>query len=475
VSRKQETRATPHRRRWLGGIIKKKDKISMTTNQPLDVQAFIDARKFSSYQIGIAVVCLIVTTLDGLDIGVIGSLGPSIKGEWGLNPAQLGRLFGVGLIGLTLGALMFGPLADRYGRRPLLMIGVAGFGLFTLASAYSSSPDTLIVLRFFTGVFLGGALPSAITLASEYAPSRHKFLIVTMVNCGYTIGGALGGVIAARMTVGPDGWRHVLVLGGVLPLLILPLLWFKLPESIRFMLSKPSEHPKIVGILRKIAGDNSLQVASFVQPVKYAGKSPVAGLFAPDMRAGTLLVWGSLFMCLLLYYLLSSWLPTVIHDAGATLQESVLMAAMFPVGSTVGAILLGWLMDRFNPYKVLSIALAVAGLCVVLIGQVYTAPWALAAVIFGAGFGTGGAIIGVDALATALYPVPIRGTGVSWALGIGRIGSIVGSVAGAALLALHLGLADMFLVIAVPAFIGAISIAMMARFIKVKSGLDIRH
>ncbi|HEY4073412.1 MAG TPA: aromatic acid/H+ symport family MFS transporter [Herbaspirillum sp.] len=440
----------------------------MTASQVVDVQRFIDENKVSNFQIIVVVLCFLITTLDGFDVGVIGSLAPSIKAEWGLSGVELGRLFGVGLFGLTLGALVFGPLVDRFGRRPILMLAVAGFGIFSFASGYSNSIGTLVVLRFITGFCLGGAMPNAITLTSEYAPAKHRFLMLMAVSCGFTIGGGLGGIVAAHFVAGAEGWRHVLMLGGILPILLLLPLWLALPESIRYLVTKNRGHDEAARVLGRIAPDERLQNCTF-SVVQYATDgSPIANLFARGIRGGTLLLWFTFFMGLLLYYLLTSWLPTVINGNGSSLKESVLLAAMFPIGSTVGAIILGLLMDRFNPYKVLTTALFCAGACVTAIGYVYGTWWMLGIAIFGAGFGTGGAVIGLDALAAAFYPVAMRGTGVSWALGVGRMGSIIGSMAGGVLLSLHWDLSGVFTLVAVPAFLGCFTILGMGRLSRKK-------
>ncbi|MGY8632048.1 aromatic acid/H+ symport family MFS transporter [Bradyrhizobium sp. 14AA] len=429
----------------------------------VDVQAIIDAHRLSPFQIFLSLVCFVVAVLDGMDVVVIGSLAPSIRMEWDVSPDRLANLFGAGLVGLAAGALIFGPLADKFGRRSSLVLSVIGVGGATLAGGYSTSFEMLVVMRFIAGIFLGGALPNAITVASEYVPSRIRFTMLTFVSCGFAIGGALGNVIAAQLATGPEGWRHVLILGGALPLLLVPVLLLAVPESVRYLIAKDRGHKQIAKTIRRIAPMASLAGTTFVAPAGHEKGSPVAALFAPDLRRGTMLIWASQFMALLVYYFLSSWLPTVIHSGGVTIRTAVLLAAMIPVGTTVGAVSLGVIMDRFNPYRMLSASLIVATASIIALGQVYTNTFALGVAIFFAGSGIGGTIIGLNAIAASFYPAAVRGTGVSWSLGIGRLGSILGSMMGGFLIALNLGFSGLFTVAALPAFVAALCMAAMSR------------
>src|SRR5260370_5550704 len=200
----------------------------MTADQPIDVERFIDARGLSHVQVMLLVLCFLVVALDGFDTIAIGCIAPAIRTEWGATPAQLAPLFGAGLFGLMIGAFAFGPLADRLGRRAILAFTVLFFGVASLASAFAPSIGMLILLRFVTGLGLGGALPNAVTLTSEYCPEGRRSSLVMFMICGFPLGSALGGVAAAQL-IAEYGWRSVLVLGGILPLLLAPALWVILP------------------------------------------------------------------------------------------------------------------------------------------------------------------------------------------------------------------------------------------------------
>jgi len=432
----------------------------MTNDFVIDVQDFIDNHKLSWSQMATLLLCFLIVAIDGFDTAAIGFIAPAIREQWLLSPAALAPVFGVGLFGLTLGALIFGPLADKYGRKTILMFCVAFFGLASLASAYAHSFDMLIVLRFLTGLGLGGAMPNSVTLSSEYAPAKHRSVLVTTMFCGFTFGSALGGIGGAHL-VGAFGWRSVLITGGIMPLALLPLLFFYLPESVRYLAMRGTNLQQMRRILQRIAPAQDLRQARFSTPEKTKPGFPVARLFDPSVRRGTLFLWLTFFMSLLVIYLLSSWLPTLIKSAGFSLKDASLITAMFQVGGTVGAIVLGNLMDRHGAQRVLGVTYLLAGLFAAAIGSATTNMALLVAVVFGAGFCVSGAQVGANAYAASFYPTASRATGVSWASGIGRIGSILGSMAGGFMLSLGWGLPLIFILVAIPAVIAGLSMLLL--------------
>ncbi|SAL48466.1 MFS transporter [Caballeronia humi] len=434
----------------------------MSTQQTIDVQGFINAHRLSAMQVVTLLLCFLIVAVDGFDTAAIGFIAPAIRAEWGLTPAHLAPVFGAGLAGLMAGAFLFGPLADRFGRRTILMVCALFFGLASLASAYSNSVEMLVVLRFLTGLGLGGAMPNSVTLSSEYAPEKHRSVLVTTMFCGFTLGSALGGVAAAHV-VADFGWRAVLVIGGVLPLLLVPVLAWCLPESARFLVMKGKKPEQVRRTLQRIAPSMDLTNARFTVPEKAQTGFPVKHLFDPELRRGTLLLWLAFFMSLLVIYLLSSWLPTLISSTGMTLKKASLVTAMFQVGGTAGAIALGQLMDRFNPQRVLGLTYALAAVFTALIGSSTGNTAVLIVAVFGAGFCVSGAQVGANALAAGFYPTASRATGVSWASGIGRIGSVLGSMGGGWMLALGWGLPTVFALVGIPTIVAGISMLSMGK------------
>ncbi|SFI32115.1 MFS transporter, AAHS family, 4-hydroxybenzoate transporter [Collimonas sp. OK307] len=434
----------------------------MPTSPTMDVQQFIDSHPFSRFQKQLLVLCFLVVAIDGFDTASIGFIAPALRAEWHLTAASLAPLFGIGLFGLMSGALLLGPLADRYGRKPVLLLSVGFFAIASLLSAFATGLPMLLVLRFLTGLGLGGAMPSAITLTSEYCPQPRRASLVTLMFCGFTLGSAFGGLIAAQL-LASIGWRGVLMIGGALPLLLLPALWMALPESLRWMVMRGRGAVAIAALASRIEARSGHALPQLVVSDRKQPGSPVAQLFRPGLLGGTLLLWSTFFMSLLIIYLLSSWLPTLLSGAGHSLSQASFISSAFQIGGTAGAILLGRWMDRYRPQRVLAIAYLAAAVCIVAVGLSTDNVPLLVLAVFGVGFGVSGSQVGANALAAAFYPTASRATGVSWASAVGRSGSVVGSMVGGALLAAQLSNQTIFLLLAIPAVLAACALLAMGR------------
>ena len=201
----------------------------MASAQVVDVADFIDRRQLSLFQVLVVAICFLIVAIDGFDATVMGFLASSIRTEWGLTPTQLAPMLAASLFGLLAGAIIFGPLSDRFGRKTILLSCVALLGAASLAASASPSPPMLIALRFLTGLGMGGAMPNCVTLTSEYCPQKHRLALVTAMYCGFAVGSALGGFASAHLVVA-YGWRSPLAVGGVLPLALLPIAAWVLPE-----------------------------------------------------------------------------------------------------------------------------------------------------------------------------------------------------------------------------------------------------
>ncbi|CAM2189063.1 3-hydroxybenzoate transporter MhbT [Paraburkholderia sacchari] len=428
----------------------------------LDVTSFIDRNRVSPFQVLIAVLCFLIVAIDGFDTAAIGFIAPSIRALWHLSPQQLGPVFGAGLAGLMTGALLFGPIGDRVGRKRLLLGCLLVFGISSIASAAAPSFGWLIALRFVTGLGLGSAMPNAVTLTSEYCPARLRSFLVTTMFCGFTCGSALGGFAAAALIV-HYGWRSVLLVGGIVPLVMMLVYLRALPESVRYMVNAQWPAARIAATLRRIDPGARLDGVSFsVVDVSHGSTgSRIARLFTPELRRGTLLLWFTFFMSLLVIYLLQSWLPTLLHTSGASLRTAALVTAMFQVGGTLGAIALGWLMDRLNPCFVLAVAYVLAGVFTAAIGHLTASPWLAAISVFWAGVCVSGTQCGANALSAAFYPTDCRVTGVSYANGVGRFGSVLGSLAGGSMLAAGLDMPTLFSIVGAPAVVAGFAMAVL--------------
>jgi AAHS family 4-hydroxybenzoate transporter-like MFS transporter len=409
--------------------------VQLTSDGPSG--GLIERSKFGPLQISVIVLCALVALLDGFDTQAIAYVAPRIAQDWGVPPSSFGPIFSAGLVGLMLGAFIFGPVADRIGRKTVILFATAAFGLFALLTATAASLDQLLLYRLLTGVGLGAAMPNMISLTSEYAPARLRATAVMIMFCGFPLGSTIGGLIAGPL-MEVYGWQGVFVMGGVVPLILLPVLMFALPESVRFLAMRGRSEARIGKVLRRI--DPQASTADFIAEIQAESGSAAKGfsvlqLFKEGRAPGTLLLWVTFFMNLLVMYFLVNWLPTLIRESGLPLNLAILSSAILNLGGVVGAIILARMIDRWSPFAVLGAAYAVSAVFIVLIAYGATsAPVMLTAAAL-AGFGIVGGQIGCNAVAAALYPTAIRSTGVGWALGFGRIGAILGPLIGGALLA----------------------------------------
>lgn len=426
-----------------------------------DVREFINNCPVSLYQLRIVALCFLVVALDGFDTSAIGFIAPRIREQWSLAPTALAPIFGASLLGLMLGAFIFGPLSDRLGRRTVLACSVAWFGAACLASAFAPSFPVLVVLRFITGLGLGGAWPNAVTLTAEYCPERRRSTLLTIMFCGFSLGGAIGGLVTAFL-VQHFGWRSVLIIGGLVPLAFVPALLWLLPESARFLVLRGAPRAQVAHVLKRLAPGVWLDDdrAFTVRDAKPGAAVSVLDLFRHGHLRSTLLLWTTFFMGLLMIFLLQSWLPIVLRSAGMSLSSAALIAALLQTGGVVGSLSMGMLMDRFNPCRVVAAAYCIGGAAIFSIGHVDSHVLQGVAV-FLTGCGISGSQVCISVLSASFYPTHCRATGVSWASGIGRIGSIIGSMIGGVMLAWGWSGATMFSVIAIPALLAAIAMFLL--------------
>lgn len=415
--------------------------------------------KMSALQWIIVILCFLVVALDGLDTAAIGFVAPALVREFGVTKSALSPVFSAALLGMAIGAFIAGPLADKIGRKPVLIVSVLAFGICTLGCAWSNSIGMLTLLRFLTGLGLGGAMPSSGTLLSEYTPAKYRSLLVNSMYCGFPLGAAAGGFIAAGL-IPRYGWTSVFYVGGILPIALCFVL-LVLPESIRFMIVKKWPAEKIDRVIRRVAGTasiESLQLAAAQHGLRTG--NGVKMILSSDFRFGTFMLWIGYFMGLLVFYLLSSWLPTILQDAHFNVAESSRIAAMLPLGGVLGTVACGWMMDRHPPYLIVTAAFALGGLFIIVAGQSLESMPLLALTVFVLGFFMVGSQGSMLVLALRYYPTECRASGSAWMLGIGRFGGILGAFGGGALFAFGYSMASTIAIIALPAFIAAIAVAL---------------
>jgi MFS transporter, AAHS family, benzoate transport protein len=416
----------------------------------IDINEAIDEGPFGRFQWMIVGLCGLLLIVDGYDVFVAGTVLPKLIAEWGLTKPQAGALQAWALFGMMFGALIFGPLADRFGRKKGIAISFVLFTTATIATGFAQSPRQFEILRFLAGLGCGGLMPNAVALMNEYAPKRLRSTMVALMFSGYSI----GGMVAASLgiTIIPAlGWQWMFFVAAV-PLAILPFILWRLPESLGFLVrqDRQTEARAIYAKLypaQPIADDDRLVFTE----TKVTSAS-VAELFRQDRGSRTATVWVSFFCCLLLVYLLSSWLPKVLQEAGYAERASLLSLFSLNFGGMVGAIAGGRLGDRFGLPKVVVCFFAAAAVSIALIGT--GLPTSLLFLsVFVAGATTIGTQILLYASVAQLYGLSIRSTGLGWASGVGRIGAIVGPTFGGYLLAQELPLQQNFMLFAVPAVV----------------------
>ncbi|HWY63679.1 MAG TPA: MFS transporter, partial [Rhizomicrobium sp.] len=417
----------------------------------VDIKAFIDNRPIAPFLWALVAMCFLIVVADGMDVAIMGFVTPSILQDWNVSRPAFGFVISAAPFGLVIGALIAGPSSDRFGRKIVLTSSVLMFGIFTVIAAGASSPQEMALLRLLAGMGMGAAMPNATTLLSEYVPQRRRSLLITIMFSGFTLGSAAIGFIAGTM-IPHFGWRSVLLVGGITPLVLVPLLVALLPESARYLALRGAPAGEIAGVLGRMTGASFTGGESFVSPEpSLRTKRPIAVLFSEGYAATTIALWIACFMSLLVVYLLTGWLPTLMKDAGLTLSAAANVTAMFQVGGTIGAVLIGWNMDRGHPSLVIGAAYLGGAVFIMGLAWVGALSGWLAALVFAAGFCASGAQSGLNAFAPSCYPTLARTTGVGWMLGIGRLGSIVGPLVGGALLGLGWGFGAILGILAIPA------------------------
>lgn len=422
----------------------------------IDVHPVIDNARFSRFHWMVMALCALLLIFDGYDLFIFGVVLPSIMQEWGLTPLEAGALGSYALFGMMFGALGFGTLADRIGRKKGIAICFVLFSTATILNGFATSPSEFGIFRFIAGLGCGGLMPNAVALMNEYAPKRLRSTLVAVMFSGYSLGGMLAAGVGIYM-LPRFGWESMFFAAAV-PLLLLPLLLWKLPESVGFLV-RQGRHEQARAVLAKVEPGLALDAADQLQMSDGKGQGVgVFELFRDGRALRTLCLWLAFFCCLLMVYALSSWLPKLMASAGYSLGSSLSFLLALNFGGMAGAILGGWLGDRFNLGKVMVAFFVAAAASISLLGFNSPTP-VLYGLIFIAGATTIGTQILLYAGAAQFYGLSIRSTGLGWASGIGRNGAIVGPLLGGALMAINLPLQLNFIAFAVPGAIAALAMA----------------
>lgn len=431
------------------------------TDSRLNVNAIIDQAKFTPFHWSILLWCLLIIIFDGYDLVIYGVVLPVLMQEWSLTAVQAGMLASTAICGMMIGGIFFGALADKIGRKNVILICVAFFSGFTFLGAFASSPFEFGALRFFAGLGIGGVMPNLVALTSEYAPKRIRSTLVGSMFSGYAIGGMISALLGSYL-VESQGWQIMFLIAGI-PLLLLPILWKFLPESLTFLV-KTGKTEQAYTIIQKIAPEQALSrnTRLYLNEDNLVTGSSAKALFQQGRALSTFMFWVLFFMCLLMVYTLNSWLPKLMLAAGYSLGKSILFLLALNVGAMIGAIAGGILADKFH-LKPVILTMFVAGVFA-LLGLGYNSPvYVLYGLVTVAGAATIGTSILLYSYVAQYYPLSIRSTGIGCASSVGRLGAVVGPILTGILLSLGLPHKLNFVMIAIPAIIAIFAISMLKR------------
>ena len=419
-------------------------------------EAALEGQRIGSLQLRVAAICLLAQTFDGYDLSSISMAAPALSQAWHLPGAAFASSFVMSSVGIMAGALISGPIGDRIGRKPVLLGSLMLLMVSSLACVWAASVPALAALRFFTGFGIGTLMPATVSLSSDYLPDRLRASAIMVVFTGAPLGGFLGGQVVAQL-LPIYGWKVIFVIGGVLPMLLIPVVLFWLPESPRILLKRGRLTPRAAALLQRL----NIDPASTGDGLDVASGNPVAGLFRDGLAPTTVLLWTLYFANLISMYLIGYWMPTVLHMSGLTPADSVFAASLRDAGPLLSIFILAPLSQRFTPQSVLAFSLGAGILAIGAVGLLDMPYLPLLATIFVIGCCTTGSMTVINGMTAALYPARVRNTGMGWALGVGRLGGIGGPWLGGLLLGIGWPPRQIFLFACVTALIAAVCVVLL--------------
>jgi AAHS family 4-hydroxybenzoate transporter-like MFS transporter len=435
----------------------------MASRSRVDVSAIIDNSRLGPFQISVFVLCFLCLAIDGYDVQSLGYVVPALSADLGIARVDLGRVISAAPFGVLFGSIACSILADRIGRRPVLIGATVFFAIMTLLTARASTQTELLLVRAIGGIGMGAIMPNAVALVGEYSPKRHRVTIMMIVAAGFTVGAALGGPVAAWL-LPLFGWRSIFYFGAAVPLVVAFFMLLALPESVQFLAVRRAQPAKLKKWLRRVdpaaPTDDDVEYWSGMDASRAvtAGRPrriPFIALFGDGLGTGTALLWVINFMNLLNIYFLQGWLTLVITDLGVPEASAALVASMVQAGGVVGALTLGLVVHRLGFVPVLAACGLLGALNIALIGQ----PWVTTAGLFVVVFVAGVCVVGgqsvINALSAVFYPTSQRATGVGAGLGVGRVGAIIGPSLASVFIGYGWTLTEIFLAAAVPPLVVA--------------------
>jgi MFS transporter, AAHS family, benzoate transport protein len=414
--------------------------------------------KFNRFHLGLLLWSFVIILFDGYDLVVYGTVVPSLIEEWNLSSVEAGAIGTYGLFGMMFGAIFFGTLADRIGRKNVIAITLVLFSLFTFLCGFAETPTTFSTFRFLAGLGLGGIMPNVIALLTDYAPKTMRSMIVSIVLCGYSVGGILAPLIGIFI-MPTFGWESIFWFAG-LPLLLLPIMYKQLPETASYLI-RTGKKEKLIATLAKVSPESHFSQHDDVIDIKIQeSKVPIIGLFKENRAFSTVMFWIAFFSCLLMVYGLNTWLPKLMMEAGYGLNSSLGFLIALQGGAIIGTLIIGRLCDKYGSKKMLVPMYASGAVALTLLGFGGNT-FVIYLLVAIAGAATIGAQNIVQAYVSQYYPPTIRSTALGMASGVGRTGGMLGPLLGGFLLSVTLPIHLNFIAFAIPGLIAAVALSMV--------------
>jgi AAHS family 4-hydroxybenzoate transporter-like MFS transporter len=431
------------------------------TSHAIDIGEVLETKLAPRFTVELLCWSLLLMAFEGYDMQVLAYAAPLIARDWSVPKGSLGAVFSAGLFGYLIGATSVTVLADRYGRRIAIIGGTVLFGSFTLGAVLTNSVNYLLIARLGAGLGLGASVPALLALNAEYTAVRSRACRITLLFVGYTLGGLAGGLVASQM-MQAYGWRSVFLLGGLVPIALIVPLCLRLPESLRLLAVRAPKSPRLVTLLRRLLGDQTVTGADIrYAPDESSPGIPLRHLFSAGRAGMTLLLWLACISSLLGHQFLTSWLPTVLEGVGIPLSRAVIAGGLVMGGGAAGSLLIGPQMDRWGSRCVITLFI-LSGPLVAIIGMPQLPQTWLLFVVFLAGMCLIGGQVGLNAIVSNSYPTAIRSSGTGWALGVGRIGSITGPLIGGMLISNGTTTSKLLMYAGAPAFCCAIFVGLLS-------------
>lgn len=426
----------------------------------VDMEELVDNAKFNKFHWMMLVLTAIVLIFDGYDVFIYGALLPKLMEEWQIDAITAGALGSYALFGMMFGAFIFGSLADKFGRKNTIIACLVLFSITTFFNGFATNPTEFGIYRFIAGLGMGGVMPNAVALITEYAPKHMKNMLVTIMFSGYAVGGMMAAGLG-MVLIPQFGWPSLFFVG-IAPLILLPLFIIYMPDSPAFLI-KANNQKTLARVANAINPQGSYsQDDTFIMPEHHIEKGHFTDLFKNNRFFTTIMFWIAFFCCLLLVYAITGWLPKLMMKAGYPLGSSLSLLLVLSFGSIFGALAGGYLADKYNPRKVLMIFFIIAAISISMLGQLNSF-LILNIFVAIAGATTIGTQIVLYAFVAQNYPTSIKSTGIGWASAVGRTGAIFGPMLGGVLMAANVPLTINFFAFAVPAIVAFLAIAMISK------------